>query len=187
MYRAKLAVLRFRTASAWSASEPTVENEPSPAYFEISFAPNVELVSSVRRFVAAFYNRLAEGGEAADMVALATHELLENAVRYAKDDLTHLRIEIERKADHGEVTIVTKNRARPEDIDAIREVVEQMAAHDPFRFYQQRLRVAAKRRDGSGLGLARVRAEAEMDVSCAIDGDSVVISGRAQFPLVQRS
>src|SRR5947209_8429255 len=66
-----------------------------PAYFELNFRPNVALVSVVRRFVNEFYQRFLSDPDATSRLALATHELLENAVKYSKDGETTIRIELE--------------------------------------------------------------------------------------------
>jgi anti-sigma regulatory factor (Ser/Thr protein kinase) len=154
------------------------ENVDRPAYLEMSFFPNVELVSAVRRFVSTVYVRLVRDPEVAAQVALATHELLENAVRYSNDDVTCLRVEIDR--DAGMLTITTKNRAGPDDVAAIQHAIASLkASADPFLYYQQMMRESAKRHEGSGLGLARVHAEADMDLSCSVEGDHVTVRARA--------
>jgi anti-sigma regulatory factor (Ser/Thr protein kinase) len=136
------------------------------------FRPNVKLVSTVRRFTGDFYRRVLVDQELAGRLALATHEMLENAVTYAHDDETSIRIEVD-----GELlSIRTWNRAAPDRIAAIRNNIDRtMAAPDPDAYYQQQMLLAAKRSDGSGLGLARVRNEAEMSLSYEIDNDKVCI------------
>jgi hypothetical protein len=157
-----------------------------PAYLEMSFYPNVELVSAVRRFVSTVYVRLVPDAEVAAQVALATHELLENAVRYSNDDVTSLRVEIDRSS--RKLTITTKNRASEHDVTAIQAAIAAMREDvDPFLYYQRIMRESAKRREGSGLGLARVRAEADMELSCAIDGDFVTVRAEAPLTSVEAS
>jgi len=153
------------------------------AYFEMSFYPNVELVSTVRRFVLNAYQRLFLDPEIADQVALATHELLENAVKYSQDDVTHFRVDVVRHQDRGEVIITTKNRANADDVRNLEQnITELRGSDDPFAFYQQKMREAA-RREHSGLGLARVRAEAEMEMTCEMSGELVVIHARGTYPM----
>ena len=146
-----------------------MENRP---YFHLVFRPNMKLVSTVRRFTGEFYRRVLVDQELASRLALATHELLENAVAYSHDDETAIRIEIE-----GDLLSVrTWNRAKPERIAAIKANIDRvMSAADPDAYYQEAMSVAAKRNDGSGLGLARVRNEAEMKLSYEIDNDRACI------------
>ena len=146
-----------------------MENRP---YFHLVFRPNIKLVSTVRRFTGEFYRRVLVDQELASRLALATHELLENAVAYAHDDETAIRIEV----DGDLLSVRTWNRATPERLTAIRSSIDRvMAAPDPDAFYQEQMSVAAKRNDGSGLGLARVRNEAEMTISYDIDKDKACI------------
>lgn len=64
------------------------------AYFELDFKPNVQLVSVVRRCVTELYQRFLDDPDGTSRVALATHELLENAVEYSRDGETTIRIEV---------------------------------------------------------------------------------------------
>jgi anti-sigma regulatory factor (Ser/Thr protein kinase) len=152
-----------------------MENRP---YFHLVFRPNIKLVSTVRRFAGEFYRRVLVDQELASRLALATHELLENAVAYAHDDETAIRIEVE-----GDVLSVrTWNRALPERIAAIKAGIDRvMSAPDPDLYYQEQMSVASKRSDGSGLGLARIRNEAEMNLSYEIINDKACIRAVAKI------
>lgn len=149
---------------------------PANAYVELNFRPNVQLVSVVRRFVSEFYQRTLGDPDGSSRVALATHELLENAVKYSKDGETTIRIEVSSaSATPRIVTILLRNRAEDSHIAAIREIVDGVAAAtDAFAYYQQLLIAKAKRREGSGLGLARICAEGEMKIALEVKGEDTV-------------
>ncbi|MGE0400997.1 MAG: ATP-binding protein [Kofleriaceae bacterium] len=145
------------------------------AYVELNFRPNVQLVSVVRRFVSEFYQRTLGDPDGSSRVALATHELLENAVKYSKDGETTIRIEVSASGSPRTVTIMLRNRAEDPHIAAIREIVDGVAAaNDAFAYYQQLLVAKAKRREGSGLGLARICAEGEMAITLNVEGEDTV-------------
>ena len=78
---------------------------PRPAFIELKIQPSVELVSIVRRFVTAFYDEIIHNADATSRVALATHELLENAVKYSTDNETTLSIAITRQGNQNLVTV----------------------------------------------------------------------------------
>jgi hypothetical protein len=143
-------------------------------YFELTFRPNVELISVVRRFVSSFYERILSDPDATSRLALATHELLENATKYSTDGETTIRIEV--TATCAAIRIRIWNRTAGEHISVLRACfAEMLQFSDPFMYYQRLMERSAKRKEGSGLGLARLRAEADMELSCEIDDDRVCI------------
>jgi hypothetical protein len=74
------------------------------------------------------------------------------------------------------VDVTARNRATPEQArDLVRRIHALAQAEDPMAFYVGLMRDSAQR-SGSGLGLARVRVEGEMQLSCALEGDAVIVS-----------
>jgi anti-sigma regulatory factor (Ser/Thr protein kinase) len=152
-----------------------MDNRP---YFHLVFRPNIKLVSTVRRFTGEFYRRVLVDQELASRLALATHEMLENAVAYANDDETAIRIEIE----GDQLSVRTWNRAAAERLAALKSSIDRvMAAPDADLYYQEQMSVAARRSEGSGLGLARIRNEAEMNLSYDFDNDRACIRAVAKI------
>ena len=143
-------------------------------YFQVSFRPNVRLVSTVRKFTEEFYARMLGDREMSEKLGLATHELLENAVTYASDGETAIRVEL--SDDH--LVVSTWNRVSPEQLASLATMFDEMNGTPPDAYYQVVMNRAAHRTDGSGLGLARVRAEAEMTVSYEVIDDRVCIRAR---------
>lgn len=155
-----------------------------PASFDMSFAPTTRIVSVVRRFVMSLYERILADDAMSSQLALATHELLENAVKYNIDDATLLRVTMTPQTESTSevsVTIRTRNRATPENLRIAERLITQVReAEDPFMFYQQLIIASAEAVDGSGLGLARIRAETAMTIDFSIDGDQIEIVAHAQ-------
>jgi hypothetical protein len=157
--------------------------EGDDAYFELSFSPSVGLVSTVRRFVTNFYDQILEDAEVTSKVAVATHELLENAVRYSTDGQTCVRVGVRREGRKTfTVTIDTSNRTKEEHVVFLTALMDEMQrSSDPEAFYQTLMARSAKRTDGSGLGLGRIRAEADMTLTHEIKGDRVHLHAQARF------
>lgn len=151
--------------------------------FELRFRPTVALVSTVRRFVSDFYREVLADADSSHKLAMATHEMLENAVHYSIDQRSELAIEARRDEREIVVTIRTKNRATPERLNKVRVALDEvLSADDVGGMYTRLLRRAAKRTDGgSGLGLGRIRAEADLALSYAIDGDVISVTAEGHF------
>jgi anti-sigma regulatory factor (Ser/Thr protein kinase) len=143
-------------------------------HFELTFSPNIELISIVRRFVSAFYDQVLTDRDATSRLALATHELLENACKYAIDGGMTIRIDVKNERSRVQIRLV--NRTSPRHLADITQRFGEMAKFsDPFAYYQMKMVETMKHKEGSGLGLARLWAEADMALSLEIDGDRVCI------------
>ena len=70
-----------------------------------------------------------------------------------------------------------KNNALPERLTDTRQRLDALAAaQDKVAHYDAMIRESAGRRDGSGLGLARILAESEMDLRYSIDRSTLTIT-----------
>jgi len=159
--------------------------ESTPAFVEVVFRPNLAVVSIVRRFILQFYERANLSGETSAMLALATHELLDNAVLYSVDGETKLRVQVlGAGSEDGEVTIDTWNRTDPENHSVVENAITELNdAEDAQQMYQNLLLRASRRTGGSGLGLVRIKAEVGMEVTSEHDGEFLHIHAQAKLPL----
>lgn len=156
------------------------------ANIELSFSPSVTLVSVVRRFVLEFYQEVVPDPDLTSRLALATHELLENAVKYSSDDGARLSIWVERHEGEVEVAARTWNRSSEAGIARLRQLVADIQGHpDAEAFYQDLMRKSLREKVGSGLGLARICAEALLTLDLLVTGDLVEITARGSHPLGQ--
>jgi two-component sensor histidine kinase len=143
--------------------------------FELLFRPSVNLIHVVRCFVTDFYAKVVVEPDTVQRLALATHELLENAHKYSNDGEVALFVECD--IESGAVCARTMNRASTAQIAAVEQAFAAMSrAPDSAAFYLAAMRQTVSRTDSSaGLGLARIWAESEMTLRLSVRGDCVEI------------
>ncbi len=152
-------------------------------YLEMSFQPTVDLISTTRRFVCAYYEPLLGDEDLVSRIGLATHELLENILKYAIDGHAVTRVKLVPEGNARKLCIATTSRLTEERRAGLEEIFAEMAnAGDSTKYFHSMMLRARHRRHCSGLGLARIWAEAEMTLSLDIDGDVATISACAIVP-----
>jgi hypothetical protein len=152
---------------------------PEPgARFELHFDPSARLINEVYGFIASFYQRvLGDGGGAGSgRIAMVTHELLENTVKYSLDGQTALAIAVIPTDDGRRLHVEIRNRAAPGHLARVRRFFAELrAAPDAFHYFQALMHHGSPSDDGAGLGLARIAAEGEMMLDYEIVGDQLAI------------
>jgi two-component sensor histidine kinase len=145
--------------------------------FDLRIDPNPRFVSVVRRFVEAALDRLLADPEAVFRISMSAHELMENAAKYSIGNKTLLRVAFRRGSDDdAQISLYLSNETTPEHIDRLRVRIEAItSAPDPFGHYQALMRKSARTLDESGLGLARIRAEGEMNLGLEVRGNTVAL------------
>lgn len=152
--------------------------------FELRFSPSSQLITTVRRFVLAFYTQVLGDREISSHLAVATHELLENAVKYGRRDEASLAVSVNPEGSHFTVVVSIRNESEPGHIaEAERVIAALRGAGDVFSHYQELMGEVALRVDGSGLGLARIAAESGMGLEVVREGDEIEIRAVASYPL----
>jgi anti-sigma regulatory factor (Ser/Thr protein kinase) len=133
--------------------------------------PNV--VGLVRELVGEISECVCGDADIASQAAIALHELLDNATRYATDGEANVRIELRERSPRIEIR--TRNRVRDEDARRVAAHLERLRAiGDPLTFYIG-LMGRNKSREG-GLGLGRVAAESEMTLEMTYNADVLEVA-----------
>lgn len=141
--------------------------------FELEGTFTRDHVADVRRFTERLLAWIPDP-DLRSRMAIATHELFENAIKFSDDGTAALLIEMER-APKLLVRIITRNRAKEADLMALHKLEANMReAEDAMALYVALMKAAPDAR--GGLGIGRVAAESEMKVSMQFDGDVVQIS-----------
>jgi hypothetical protein len=166
----------------------------APAYFSTAFGPRPKVLELVRGFVSDFHDRIVlsptssrrRSSPRGSQLGMAAHELMENALMYGAEGGSSFSIAIDPDPDDPAnrylVSIKTRNRAEPHQQAVVCERLNALSeADDPLAYYLGLMAASARRPEGSGLGLARVRVEAQMDLSCVVDGDELEIVAQARI------
>src|SRR5262249_6659443 len=107
---------------------------------------------------------------------------------FSIDGVSSIHLGVTARGNNLEVSIRTWNRCHQRDRDNVMALIAELReTEDPFDYYQQVMRRNARRQEGSGLGLARICAEAEMTLSGEVNGDELCLVARAELPAEQRT
>jgi hypothetical protein len=165
----------------------SVHAECLPPAIHLEFRPNARLISSTGRFVEEFYGGVLADPDATSRVVLTIHELLENIAKYSSDGLSHLVVQLLDRDGKNFVQIRTRNTSPPSRLAELRRLLDQVSrSEDPVALYNRLIAESAEEPDRSGLGLARIRAEGEMDLDYAVRGNEVTILAQAPVEIVPR-
>jgi hypothetical protein len=148
-------------------------------YFELRLHPTVSIITAVRQSVTSIFDRVLADADATARVALATHELLENALRHSTNGDTLLNIRVD-PPSHV-VQIETRNQATPAAIEKLQQKAKKIATGDPDDRYLEAMQAAVLNNEIGGLGLVRIRAEGSMDIDVTADGDTVCVIASTKY------
>jgi anti-sigma regulatory factor (Ser/Thr protein kinase) len=136
----------------------------APIQLFIRMNPPWVFIDEIRRFVESFCACAQIGPDREAQVALAVHELMQNAVPNASGEEVELDLEVNPAADRVAIRVV--NRCPDPEFMALRQRVEQMYKEpDALAHYVHTMREQPASQSRGGLGLARVRFEAQLDIA----------------------
>ena len=134
----------------------------SPLDLDLPLTVSPSMVSPTRRIIEAKLGPVLEDEDAIFRVAMTAHELLENAAKYASDGKARLELTVTPRDEGAIVRVVVTNNSTQEHIAEL--------GH-----YFSLMRLNAKAGALSRLGLARVRAEGEMEIEVDVVGERVKV------------
>ncbi len=145
-------------------------------YLKLQMSPAWELVNATREYLLSMLTHTLGDAALAGQVALAAHELIENAIKYSHAQAPKIRLDVVERA--GAIAITVENEGRKEDIASlISEITAVCEAKDPMAYYRQKIDLAISRTDGRAcLGLARIRFESQMQITWSIAGRRVRVT-----------
>lgn len=152
----------------------------TPLHIDLPLSITPAIVSPTRRLLESKLTPVLDDDDAVFRVAMAAHELLENAAKYAKDGKARLEVQVSPRDADAFVRVAVTNNAVQEHIDQLTACFAEMKGEsDAMAHYFALMRRNAKNGSISRLGLARVRAEGEMEIDVVIDGETVKVVASA--------
>lgn len=137
--------------------------------------PSWVVIDDIRHFVETFCASACPGADREEQLALATHELIQNAICNAATEDVELELEVDRS--HESVRVSVSNVARPDQIAVLRDrLARAQAEPNPLQAYVAAMRESPHSR--GGIGLARIRYEAALDLALEIEGETVTVHAR---------
>lgn len=169
---------------------PTTQAKQANATLVVTMSafPGERMVTAVSSLVSEFCKTLLWDRDIADRFHMAAQELAENLVKYSSGSEVSLTAELIAGEDNTVLQLAARNHSTKEQLDAVElRLRELTTTDDPVELYDRLIRETAPLEDGSGLGLARIRAEAELDVDYSIVGTELTISVRASVQPVRHT
>ena len=153
---------------------------------DIDLDRNPLLVSPTRRYVESVLKRMIKDADFVARAAIVVHELLDNGAKYAPPGA---RIEFSLTLAGGaeaSLTIRLTNRTTPAHVERLQRFISEVnGAQDATALYIEMMCRQPLDRTVSGLGLARIRAEAEMNLDLVIAADTATIVVKTEAPMLR--
>jgi hypothetical protein len=146
------------------------------ASIQLAFEPSPRFVKRIVQWLTDFCRMTLEDVELVSRLHLAAHELVENIVKYGVSETVRLDLEVNRVDDALVLRLRTTNAAAPERLaNAVRILQGLRDAEDPVAYYDQLVKESAPKEGVSGLGLARIRAEGDLDLDFEVKNNELSI------------
>jgi anti-sigma regulatory factor (Ser/Thr protein kinase) len=156
-----------------------------PIFLMLRMKPPWVFVDEIRRFVESFCACACPGQSREAQVALAVHELMQNAIPHAGGESVDLTLQVDPVADRIEIAV--SNPATEEQFQDFKGRLDRINQEpDPLQSYLRAMAEAPMNQRG-GLGLARVRFEAQLELSITREGNRITVLawGRLRAPQIQ--
>jgi anti-sigma regulatory factor (Ser/Thr protein kinase) len=143
-----------------------------PVVLQLRLDPSWVFVDDIRRFVESFCAAACPGAEREEALALAAHELVQNAISYAARPGVDLRLSIDR--DAKQVHVAVSNAVTPDQAKLLRDRIARIASEDdPLAGYLAAMHENPEGR--GGIGLSRIRFEAALELEVTHDDGRVTV------------
>jgi len=160
-------------------TEPHIRKPDEPVLLVLKMQPPWVFIDEIRRFVQAFVFCACPGEGREEQLALAVHEMMQNAAPRAGRDQVELVLEV--LPDKDQVTISVSNPCTDQEYAVLCDRLAAMnREQDPLAHYLRTMREVPRDVRG-GLGLARIRFESQLELSAHRDGNRVTVVARGKL------
>lgn len=144
----------------------------------LGFKERRRLLPGVRQLVVELCSEYLDSGETAQQLVLAVQELLENLVKYSDPSPSLLEFELLLVDGQPCARIATENHAPDAHLRQARDMLDRIiAAQEPVHLMHS-LVAASGEREGSQLGLVRLRAESSLELTYGVREGRLRIEAR---------
>ncbi len=149
-------------------------------FLDITFGPNWDYIPLTRNYIENFLLVRLDNKKNVSKISMSASELLENAVRYSSSD--GIRLIMRKYDDKPFVELIVSNFVEIENGRFTVNYINDMKNHDPIEFYIEKMKQSVKSKETHpGLGLARIRAEGNADITVTFNEDIKVLEVEALF------
>lgn len=142
----------------------------------LAFEPSPAFIQRVVQWLTDFCHMTLVDLEAVARMQLAVNELVENVVKYGLHPDVRVEVQLVRRGEGMFLRLSTVNRAPEAELSRAVDLLTRLQeAEDPIAFYDQLIRETAPQEGVSGLGLVRIKAEGDLDVSFDLKRDELTI------------
>ena len=144
----------------------------------MDFRAHPRAATNTRNFIAGIHSKILKDQEIIDRISITVHELIENLIKYASSQCGMLEVTLRVMDGSVRVIVRTRNASTSDRLAQLEQMFNLLGSDlDPIEMYDEAIaRSLLAGDDWSGLGLARIRAEAQMALSYEIVGQEVTIN-----------
>lgn len=150
-----------------------IPGEARNARMEVEFPPDWRVLRDLRLFVNKLVVAVADSDELAERVSMVVTELAENAVKYTTSQSALVRLRVQPTTSG--IRCETENAAEPSHIADLQRTLDAVNEGDAEDAYARALIAACDELTSSSskVGLARIRTEGKMKLSCQVVDSTV--------------
>jgi hypothetical protein len=142
------------------------------AKMELEFPPDWRVLRELRMFVTSLVFTVAESDSVAERVSMVVTELAENAVKYSSEHSRSTVVRLRVEPTETGIRCEAENFAEPDAILELMRQIQRVNEGDSLDVYIKALS-EAEEGTSSKVGLARIRHEGQMTISCQVSDSKV--------------